>query len=141
MRSVNDDEQYGAALCRRSSLSTYNFTGFNNRPRASVIYSRRGNPRVMMFVQRARAWELEGGAGAVVTNTGMSAIHLVTTVFLSRAICWSRAWLLRRRLSSVATCDTRLCMRVRFVDQGDERALQAALERKTEAGDTGRKSK
>lgn len=31
-------------------------------------------------VQRALA-ELEGGAGAVLTNTGMSAIHLVTTVF------------------------------------------------------------
>jgi cystathionine gamma-synthase len=32
-------------------------------------------------VQRALA-ELEGGAGAVLTNTGMSAILLVTTVFL-----------------------------------------------------------
>ncbi len=32
-------------------------------------------------MQRALA-ELEGGAGAVLTNTGMSAILLVTTVFL-----------------------------------------------------------
>ncbi len=33
------------------------------------------------MVQRALA-ELEGGAGAVMTGSGMSAIHLVTTVLL-----------------------------------------------------------
>jgi cystathionine gamma-synthase len=35
--------------------------------------------RVMWFSVRWRSWR---GAGAVLTNTGMSAIHLVTTVFL-----------------------------------------------------------
>ncbi len=48
--------------------------------RAPTTTSRRGNP-TRDVVQRALA-ELEGGAGAVLTNTGMSAILLVTTVFL-----------------------------------------------------------
>ena len=47
-------------------------------------------------VQRALA-ELEGGAGAVLTNTGMSAIHLVTTVFFETwRSAGSAARLLRR---------------------------------------------
>lgn len=48
--------------------------------RAPTTTPRRGNP-TRDVVQRALA-ELEGGAGAVLTNTGMSAILLVTTVFL-----------------------------------------------------------
>ncbi len=75
---LNDDEQYGCVVPPIHLSSTYNFTGFNE-PRAHD-YSRRGNP-TRDVVQRALA-ELEGGAGAVTTNTGMSAIHLVITVFL-----------------------------------------------------------
>ena len=75
---LNDDEQYGCVVPPIHLSSTYNFTGFNE-PRAHD-YSRRGNP-TRDVTQRALA-ELEGGAGAVLTNTGMSAIHLVTTVFL-----------------------------------------------------------
>lgn len=75
---LNDDEQYGCVVPPIHLSSTYNFTGFNE-PRAHD-YSRRGNP-TRDVVQRALA-ELEGGAGAVLTNTGMSAILLVTTVFL-----------------------------------------------------------
>lgn len=62
-------------------------------------YSRRGNP-TRDVVQRALA-ELEGGAGAVLTNTGMSAILLVTTVFLKRRSAGGAARLLRRQLPSV----------------------------------------
>ena len=75
---LNDDEQYGCVVPPIHLSSTYNFTGFNE-PRAHD-YSRRGNP-TRDVTQRALA-ELEGGAGAVLTNTGMSAIHLVTTVYL-----------------------------------------------------------
>ena len=71
---LNDDEQYGCVVPPIHLSSTYNFTGFNE-PRAHD-YSRRGNP-TRDVVQRALA-ELEGGAGAVLTNTSMSAIHLVT---------------------------------------------------------------
>lgn len=68
---LNDDEQYGCVVPPIHLSSTYNFTGFNE-PRAHD-YSRRGNP-TRDVTQRTLA-ELEGGAGAVLTNTGMSAIH------------------------------------------------------------------
>lgn len=73
---LNDDEQYGCVVPPIHLSSTYNFTGFNE-PRAHD-YRVAATRRAMS--QRALA-ELEGGAGAVLTNTGMSAIHLVTTVF------------------------------------------------------------
>lgn len=121
---LNDDEQYGCVVPPIHLSSTYNFTGFNE-PRAHD-YSRRGNP-TRDVVQRALA-ELEGGAGAVLTNTGMSAIHLVTTVFLKPGDllvaphdCYGGSY---RLFDSLAK---RGCYRVLFVDQGDERALQAAL--------------
>lgn len=107
---LNDDEQYGCVVPPIHLSSTYNFTGFNE-PRAHD-YSRRGNP-TRDVVQRALA-ELEGGAGAVLTNTGMSAIHLVTTVFLKPgdlllrrttatavAIACSTAW---RNAVAIACC-------------------------------------
>lgn len=124
---LNDDEQYGCVVPPIHLSSTYNFTGFNE-PRTHD-YSRRGNP-TRDVVQRALA-ELEGGAGAVLTNTGMSAIHLVTTVFLKLGDllvaphdCYGGSY---RLFDSLAK---RGCYRVLFVDQGDEQALQAALAEK-----------
>lgn len=110
---LNDDEQYGCVVPPIHLSSTYNFTGFNE-PRAHD-YSRRGNP-TRDVVQRALA-ELEGGAGAVLTNTGMSAIHLVTTVFLKPGDllvaphdCYGGSY---RLFDSLAK---RGCYRVLFVD-------------------------
>lgn len=124
---LNDDEQYGCVVPPIHLSSTYNFTGFNE-PRAHD-YSRRGNP-TRDVVQRALA-ELEGGAGAVLTNTGMSAIHLVTTVFLKHGDllvaphdCYGGSY---RLFDSLAK---RGCYRVLFVDQSDEQALRAALAEK-----------
>ena len=124
---LNDDEQYGCVVPPIHLSSTYNFTGFNE-PRAHD-YSRRGNP-TRDVVQRALA-ELEGGAGAVLTNTGMSAILLVTTVFLKPGDllvaphdCYGGSY---RLFDSLAK---RGCYRVQFVDQSDEQALRAALAEK-----------
>ena len=124
---LNDDEQYGCVVPPIHLSSTYNFTDFNE-PRAHD-YSRRGNP-TRDVVQRALA-ELEGGAGAVMTNTGMSAIHLVCTVFLKPGDllvaphdCYGGSYRLFDSLSQ------RGAYRVKFVDQGDEAALQAALDEK-----------
>ena len=121
---LNDDEQYGCVVPPIHLSSTYNFTDFNE-PRAHD-YSRRGNP-TRDVVQRALA-ELEGGAGAVMTNTGMSAIHLVCTVFLKPGDllvaphdCYGGSYRLFDSLSK------RGAYRVKFVDQGDEAALKAAL--------------
>lgn len=124
---LNDDEQYGCVVPPIHLSSTYNFTGFN-QPRAHD-YSRRGNP-TRDVVQRALA-ELEGGAGAVMTNTGMSAILLVTTVFLKPGSlliaphdCYGGSY---RLFDSLAQ---RGCYRVQFVDLGDEQALRRALAEK-----------
>ncbi|PWC09706.1 O-succinylhomoserine (thiol)-lyase [Brenneria roseae subsp. americana] len=124
---LNDDEQYGCVVPPIHLSSTYNFTGFN-QPRAHD-YSRRGNP-TRDVVQRALA-ELEGGAGAVMTSSGMSAIMLVCTVFLRPGDllvaphdCYGGSYRLFDSLSK------RGAFRVKFVDQGDEAALNAALEEK-----------
>lgn len=122
---LNDDEQYGCVVPPIHLSTTYNFLDFNE-PRAHD-YSRRGNP-TRDVVQRTLA-ELEGGAGAVLTNTGMSAIHLVTTVFLKPGDllvaphdCYGGSYRLFESLSK------RGAYRVKFVDQGDPVALQAALD-------------
>ncbi|ALV94219.1 MULTISPECIES: cystathionine gamma-synthase [Pantoea] len=124
---LNDDEQYGCVVPPIHLSSTYNFLDFNE-PRAHD-YSRRGNP-TRDVVQRALA-ELEGGVGAVLTNTGMSAIHLVTTVFLKPGDllvaphdCYGGSYRLFDSLSK------RGAYRVKFVDQGDKAALAAALAEK-----------
>ncbi|MFS2225229.1 cystathionine gamma-synthase [Pantoea sp. B65] len=124
---LNDDEQYGCVVPPIHLSSTYNFTDFN-QPRAHD-YSRRGNP-TRDVVQRALA-ELEGGAGAVMTNTGMSAIHLVCTVFLKPGDllvaphdCYGGSYRLFDSMSK------RGAYRVKFVDQNDAAALQAALAEK-----------
>lgn len=124
---LNDDEQYGCVVPPIHLSSTYNFTDFN-QPRAHD-YSRRGNP-TRDVVQRALA-ELEGGAGAVMTNTGMSAIHLVCTVFLKPGDllvaphdCYGGSYRLFDSLSK------RGAYRVKFVDQNDAAALTAALAEK-----------
>ncbi|MGC1008993.1 cystathionine gamma-synthase [Pantoea agglomerans] len=122
---LNDDEQYGCVVPPIHLSTTYNFLDFNE-PRAHD-YSRRGNP-TRDVVQRTLA-ELEGGAGAVLTNTGMSAIHLITTVFLKPGDllvaphdCYGGSYRLFDSLSK------RGAYRVKFVDQGDPVALQAALD-------------
>lgn len=121
---LNDDEQYGCVVPPIHLSTTYNFTDFN-QPRTHD-YSRRGNP-TRDVIQGTLA-DLEGGAGAVLTSTGMSALHLVTTVFLQPGDlliaphdCYGGSY---RLFDSMAQ---RGCWRVLFIDQGDEAALSKAL--------------
>lgn len=121
---LNIDQQYGGVVPSITLSTTYNFEDFN-QPRAHD-YSRRGNP-TRDVIQRALA-DLEGGAGAVLTSSGMSAIHLVCTVFLKPGDllvaphdCYGGSYRLFDSLSK------RGAYRVLFVDQGDPEALQEAL--------------
>lgn len=121
---LNDDEQYGCVVPPIHLSTTYNFTDFN-QPRPHD-YSRKGNPS-RDVVQNALA-QLEGGAGAVMTNTGMSAILLTTTVFLKPGDllvaphdCYGGSY---RLLESF---HKRGAFRVKFVDQGDAQALAAVM--------------
>ncbi|OTA18651.1 cystathionine gamma-synthase [Xenorhabdus beddingii] len=123
----NIDEQYGCVVPPIYLSSTYNFTGFNE-PRTHD-YSRRGNPG-RDIVQQVLA-ELEGGAGAVMTSSGMSAIHLLCTVFLQPGDllvaphdCYGGSYRLFDSLSK------RGAYQVIFVDQADDQALKQALAQK-----------
>ncbi|MBC8945737.1 MULTISPECIES: cystathionine gamma-synthase [Xenorhabdus] len=124
---TNIDEQYGCVVPPIYLSSTYNFTGFNE-PRAHD-YSRRGNPG-RDVVQQVLA-ELEGGAGAVMTSSGMSAIHLLCTVFLQPGDllvaphdCYGGSYRLFDSLSRRGAYD------VIFVDQADDLALKQAIAQK-----------
>ncbi|MGL4957392.1 MAG: cystathionine gamma-synthase [Plesiomonas sp.] len=121
---LNNDDQFGCVVPPIHLSSTYNFTEFN-QPRVHD-YSRRGNPS-RDVVQQALA-ELEGGAGAVMTASGMAAIHLVCTVSLQAGDllvaphdCYGGSYRLFDSLSK------RGAYRVIFVDQSDPQALAAAL--------------
>jgi len=124
---LNDDEQFGCVVPSIHLSSTYNFAGFN-QPRAHD-YSRRGNP-TRDVVQRALA-DLEGGAGAVLTASGMAAIHLLCTVYLKPGEllvaphdCYGGSY---RLFDSQVK---RGAYRVLFIDQSDPVALQEALAQK-----------
>lgn len=124
---LNEDSQFGCVVPPIYLSSTYNFLEFN-QPREHD-YSRRGNPTRDM-VQKALA-ELEGGVGAVVTSSGMSAIHLICTVFLKPGDvivaphdCYGGSYRLFNSQQE------RGAYRVIFVDQNDDVALQQALAHK-----------
>lgn len=124
---LNNDEQYGCVAPPIYLSSTYNFSDYN-QPRTHD-YSRRGNPTRDM-AQRALA-ELEGGAGAVITSSGMAAIHLICTLYLQPGDivvaphdCYGGSYRLFESQSR------RGAYRVIFVDMHDTAALQAALSEK-----------
>ncbi|MGL4918949.1 MAG: aminotransferase class I/II-fold pyridoxal phosphate-dependent enzyme, partial [Plesiomonas shigelloides] len=124
---LNNDDQFGCVVPPIHLSSTYNFTGFN-QPRVHD-YSRRGNPS-RDVVQQALA-ELEGGVGAVMTASGMAAIHLVCTLLLRPGDvlvaphdCYGGSYRL------FASQHQRGAYRVIFVDQADPEALAAALAEK-----------
>lgn len=121
---LNSDEQYGCVVPPIHLSSTYNFADFN-QPRAHD-YSRRGNPT--RDIAQAALAELEGASRAVLTSSGMSAIHLVCTVLLKPGDllvaphdCYGGSYRLFDSLSR------RGAYRVLFVDQGDEKALAEAM--------------
>lgn len=124
---LNDDEQFGCVVPPLHLSTTYNFSDFN-QPRTHD-YSRRSNP-TRDIVQHTLA-ELEGGAGAIITSSGMSAIHLVCTALLKSGDllvaphdCYGGSYRLFESLAK------RGAYRVVFVDQSDDKALTAALTQK-----------
>lgn len=73
---IQTDSQHGAVVPPIHLSANYTFAGLG-RPRA-YDYSRSGNP-TRDLVGAALA-ELEGGAGGIVTSTGMSAVTLACTL-------------------------------------------------------------
>ncbi len=71
---VDTDTQHGSVMPPLYLSSNYSFDGFGGK--REYDYSRSGNPTRDQLGDALA--ELEGGTGAVVTNTGMSAVVLVT---------------------------------------------------------------
>jgi cystathionine gamma-synthase len=70
---LGTDRQHGAVVPPIYLTSTFNFAGYGE-PRP-FDYTRSGNPTRSTLA--AALADVEGGAGAVVTSSGMSAVHLV----------------------------------------------------------------
>ncbi|KGM57439.1 cystathionine gamma-synthase [Lysobacter arseniciresistens ZS79] len=75
---IDHDTAYGAVTPPLVLSSNFSFAGFNDKRRYD--YSRSGNPTRDLLADALS--ELEGGAGGVVTATGMAAITLVLHTLL-----------------------------------------------------------
>ncbi|HWW65901.1 MAG TPA: cystathionine gamma-synthase [Sphingomonadaceae bacterium] len=120
---VATDSAFGAVTPPLYLSSTFSFAGYEEPRRFD--YGRAGNPgRAMLAEALAR---LEGGAGAVVTSSGMAAIDLVLSrvgpddLILAPHDCYGGTL---RLLNGRAA---KRQFRLKLVDQGDEGALTAAL--------------
>jgi cystathionine gamma-synthase len=120
--AVDSDEQHGAVMPPLVLSTNFTFEGFG-RPR-QYDYTRTANPTRDALGQALA--ELEGGAGATITASGMAAVTLVCQLLdpgdlvLAPTDCYGGTFRLLTRLSA------RGLFRVRFIDQADEAALAGA---------------
>lgn len=122
---VATDSAHGAVIAPIYLSSTYSFAGF--REKRTYDYSRTANPT--RDTLGAALAELEQGAGAVVTSTGLSAVLLVVQLLrpgdrlLAPHDCYGGT---RRLLDTLAD---RGHFQVEYIDQSDELELAKALAR------------
>jgi len=121
--ALESDTQFGAVVPPIHLTSTFAFAGFGEK--RAYDYSRSGNPTRDALADALA--DLEGGAGAVVTSSGMGAVSLVTQLLRPGQVavvphdCYGGTYRLFNALRE------RGSLEVRFVDFQDPRALQAAL--------------
>jgi len=122
--ALDTDTQFGAVVPPIHLTSTFSFAGYGTK--RAYDYSRSGNP-TRDALAGALA-DLEGGAGAVVTGSGMAAVGLVAQLFRpgQAAVvphdCYGGTYRLFNALRE------RGSLEVRFVDFQDAAALTAARE-------------
>ena len=121
---INTDNQYGSVVPVITPSTCYRYQEFAT-PR-EFDYGRKANPS-RRFVEETVA-KLEGGADAILTNCGMSAIHLVSVALLTPDDlvvaphdCYGGSYRLFNSLSQ------RGYFKAKFVDQSDPVALKEAL--------------
>jgi cystathionine gamma-synthase len=121
--ALETDTQHGAVVPPIHLTSTFAFSGYGEK--REYDYSRSGNP-TRDALGRALA-DLEGGAGAVVTASGMGAVSLVTQLFKPDQVavvphdCYGGTYRLFNALK------LRGALQVRFVDFQDAAGLNAAI--------------
>jgi cystathionine gamma-synthase len=122
--ALETDTQFGAVVPPIHLTSTFAFGGYGEK--GAYDYSRSGNP-TRDALGKALA-ELEGGAGAVVTSSGMAAVSLVTQLFRPGQVavvphdCYGGTYRLFNALRERQSLD------VRFVDFQQPARLAAELE-------------
>ena len=121
---INTDDQYGSVVPVITPSTCYRYQEFAT-PR-EFDYARKANPS-RRFVEETVA-KLEGGTDAILTNCGMSAIHLVSVALLTPDDlvvaphdCYGGSYRLFNSLSQ------RGYFKAKFVDQSDPIALKEAL--------------
>jgi cystathionine gamma-synthase len=120
---LESDSQFGAVIPPIYLSSNFAFEAVG-KPR-QYDYSRSGNPTRDQL--SAALADLEGGAGAVVTCTGLAAITLILATLpagariLAPHDCYGGTFRLLTGLQKRGT------LRVDFIDQADPAAVQAAL--------------
>jgi cystathionine gamma-synthase len=124
--ALESDTQHGAVVPPLHLTSTFAFKCFGEK--RGYDYTRSGNPTRDALGEAIAS--LEGGAGAVVTSSGMSAVHLACQLLAHDDLliaphdCYGGT---HRLFTNLAR---RGLLRVEFVDQTNDAALSAALARK-----------
>ncbi len=124
--AIESDTQHGAVVPPLHLSSNFAFAGFGEK--RHYDYTRSGNP-TRDALGDALA-ELEGGAGAVVTSSGMAALTLLTQllrpgdVLVAPHDCYGGTFRLFEQQSKKGLFE------VMFVDQTDDAALRAACSRR-----------
>jgi len=124
--SLESDAQYGAVVPPLHLSSNYTFAGYGEK--RQYDYCRSGNPTRDALADALTA--LEGGAGAVVTSSGMAALTLLThllkpgELLIAPHDCYGGTYRLFENLSAKGHFD------VLFVDQSDAASLRQAFARK-----------
>lgn len=120
--SIESDTQHGAVVPPLHLSSNFAFAGFGDKRRYD--YTRSGNPTRDALADALA--ELEGGAGAVVTSSGMAALTLLTQLLepgdtiIAPHDCYGGTFRLFEQQSKKGLFE------VKFVDQSDTEALIAA---------------
>ncbi|WP_449447473.1 O-succinylhomoserine (thiol)-lyase [Thermomonas brevis] len=123
---IDRDTAFGAVTPPLVLSSNFSFAGFNDK--RTYDYTRSGNPTRDLLGEALA--ELEGGAGGVITATGMGAITLVLHALLQPGDvlvvphdCYGGSWRLFNALAKKGAFDLLTC------DLTDPRALADALAR------------
>ncbi len=124
--ALETDTQHGAVVPPIHLTSTYAFKAFGEK--GAYDYSRSGNPTRDALAEAIAS--LEGGAGAIVTASGLAAVTLVCQLLgpddllVAPHDCYGGTYRLFDALGK------RGILRVEFVDQTDPQAFAAAAARK-----------
>lgn len=124
--ALETDTQHGAVVPPLHLSSNYTFDGFGNKRRYD--YCRSGNPTRDALAEALCS--LEGGAGAVVTSSGMAALTLIAhllepgDLLVAPHDCYGGTWRLFENLAAKGHFE------LAFVDQTDEAALREACSRR-----------